>query len=55
MDWKDLAEVKRYADALGKGCVVFKHPDRDNYNITFRTMFDRRRYADQGCVIVHEP
>ena len=32
--WLDKDKVIRYAIKLGPGQTVFKHPDRDNYNIT---------------------
>lgn len=34
VDWDSLPAVMRYADELGKGQTVYKHPDRPNYNIT---------------------
>lgn len=34
VDWTNLEEVKRYADKLGAGNIVYQHPERDNFNIT---------------------
>lgn len=41
MDFTDLAMVKALADQLGPGQVVYKHPNRPNYNITHAERLDR--------------
>lgn len=40
VDWNDLDSVKDYAEKLGPGMVVIKHPDRNNYNITHASRTD---------------
>lgn len=37
IDWTDKNAVIAYAKKLGPGQLVFKHPDRKNYNITHCT------------------
>lgn len=34
VNWTDKQSVIAYAKRLGKGMIVIKRPDRDNYNIT---------------------
>ena len=47
MDYKDKDQVIDWAKKLNKrvdadnGTVVFKHPERDNYNITHMSRTDR--------------
>jgi len=43
VDWTNLEEVIAYAKGMGVGQTVFKHPDRDNYNITHTERTDRYR------------
>ncbi|AXP07811.1 hypothetical protein SmphiM6_120 [Sinorhizobium phage phiM6] len=50
IDWKDKDAVIAYAKTLGKGQTVFKHPDRDNYNITHTECPERY----EGCEIVYQ-
>lgn len=33
IDWKNKDKVIEYANKLGKGMTVYKHPRRNNYNI----------------------
>lgn len=37
VDYTDLKQVIAYARRLGTGQLVYKHPDRPNYNITHNT------------------
>lgn len=37
INWKSKDAVISYAKKLGEGQLVYKHPDRDNYNITHNT------------------
>jgi hypothetical protein len=39
-DWLDLHKVIAYAKILGAGQVVYKHPERRNYNVTHVTRTD---------------
>lgn len=39
INWRDLDAVIAYAKKLGHGTIVYKHPDRDNYNITHLSTF----------------
>jgi hypothetical protein len=41
IDWMDKAAVVAFANRLGTGQTVFKHPDRSNYNITHTSRTDR--------------
>ncbi len=41
MDWTNKEQVIAYAKKLGKGQTVFKHPSRNNYNITHTVRTDR--------------
>jgi hypothetical protein len=41
IDYRDLAAVKRLCDQMGPECVVIRHPERDNYNITHYSQRDR--------------
>ena len=50
IDWKDKDNVIAYAKKLGKGHIVFKHPSRDNYNITFVCRPDQY----EGCEIIYK-
>jgi len=50
IDWKDKDAVIAYAKKLGKGQVVFKHPNRANYNITFVC----RPGLYEGCEIIYK-
>ena len=34
VDYTDLDQVIAVAKSLGKRCIVYKDPDRENYNIT---------------------
>lgn len=34
INWEDLSAVKELADKFGPGMIVFKMPNRPNYNIT---------------------
>lgn len=36
IDWTDREAVIEYAKKLGVGNVVYKHPARNNYNITHK-------------------
>lgn len=54
-DWYNREEVISYARALGKGMTVYKHPSRDNYNITHSSRTDLLSgYLAEGAVIVYE-
>lgn len=48
IDWKDKEAVIAYAKKLGKGQTVFKHPARDNYNITHTEL--KNRYEPEWVV-----
>ena len=48
VDWTNLDAVISYAKQLGPGMTVFKHPARDNYNITHSSRMDR--YPDSWVV-----
>lgn len=37
VNWSNFEDVCTYADKLGPGQLVYKHPDRNNYNITHST------------------
>jgi hypothetical protein len=41
MDWNSKECAIGLAKKLGKGQTVFKHPNRDNYNITHTSRTDR--------------
>ena len=41
MDWTNKIEVIKYAQRLGSGVVVYKHPSRNNFNITHSSRTDR--------------
>lgn len=45
INFRSLAAVKKMAQRLvnqsKKPMVVFKHPDRNNYNVTFKSRIDR--------------
>ncbi|MBP7109818.1 MAG: hypothetical protein KBA90_14760 [Chitinophagaceae bacterium] len=41
LDWKNKEAVIAYAKKLGKGQTVYKHPERDNFNITHTSRTDR--------------
>jgi hypothetical protein len=45
MDWENKDAVIAYAERLGSGQTVFKHPDRPNYNITHTSRTDRYEKA----------
>lgn len=51
INWHDLFDVIAYAKTLGPGMVVYKHPERSNYNITFAS--NTERYKPKGCVVLH--
>jgi hypothetical protein len=40
VNYFSLEACKKYADELGKGQTVYKHPDRPNYNITHTSRRD---------------
>lgn len=40
-DYTDLDAVIDLAKRMGKGMTVYKHPDRDNYNITHTSRKDQ--------------
>lgn len=40
VNYFNLEAVKKYADELGRGMTVYKHPDRPNYNITHTSRRD---------------
>ena len=42
-DWNDMNKVIDLAITFGPGQTVFKHPDRDNYNITHTERTDQYR------------
>lgn len=42
VDWQDQTKVCEYADGLGYGLVVYKHPNRLQYNICHKA--DTERY-----------
>jgi len=39
LDWTDKEKIIAYAKRFGDDTCVFKHPDRDNYNITHLSRF----------------
>lgn len=41
INWKDKDAVISYARKLGTGQTIFKHPSRDNYNITHTERTDQ--------------
>lgn len=41
IDWTNKNQVIEYAKRLEGAHVVFKHPERDNYNITHLSRIDR--------------
>lgn len=41
VDWYDKRSVVEYAKRLGAGQTVFKHPARNNFNITHTSRVDR--------------
>jgi hypothetical protein len=41
VDWSDRNAVIAYAKRLGSGMTVYKHPARNNYNITHTQYPDR--------------
>ncbi len=41
MDWTDKNAVIAKAKTFGKGMTVFKHPDRNNYNVTHTSRKDQ--------------
>lgn len=40
IDWDNISEVIVYCMTLGHSSIVFKHPDRVNYNITHKSRTD---------------
>lgn len=49
IDWTNLDEVKKLADKLGPGMSVYKHPDRQNYNIIHSV----KENTESGVIIVY--
>ena len=53
VDYTNLVQVKEFADSMaardGIKYIVYKHPSRNNYNITFDSRLDQ--YCN--CVVVH--
>jgi len=41
INWNDINQVIAYAKSLGNNQTVFKHPQRNNYNITHTSRTDR--------------
>jgi hypothetical protein len=39
LNWVEVEAVIDYAKKLGRGQVVFKHPEHHGYNITFLSTF----------------
>jgi len=40
VNWRNLDDVIEYAKQLGPDQIVIKHPNRPNYNITFKSRTD---------------
>lgn len=54
-DYTNKDAVIRLAKEMGKGMTVFKHPDRNNYNITHTvriTKYEPEKYTT--CEIIYQ-
>lgn len=55
VNWTDKAQVCDYAKNLAGRCdttqVVYKHPARQNYNITHLPTFERKGYNPKWIVL----
>lgn len=49
-DYNKLEDVKLLADQFGPGMTVYKHPDRNNYNITHSS---REKDLCKGSEVVY--
>lgn len=58
VDWNDKQAVCDYVKKLAGSCdimmVVYKHPDRRNYNITHLCTFERNNY-DKSWIVLRVP
>jgi hypothetical protein len=58
LDWNDKVQVCAYAKQLSVSCdnemVVYKHPDRRNYNITHLPTFQRYGH-DKAWIVLRVP
>ena len=50
VDYTDKAAVLKLAQNMGKGMTVYKHPARNNYNITHTSRKDL--WGIDGAVVV---
>lgn len=53
INWTDKESVIAYAERLGSDCVVYKHPERANFNITHKDRLDR--YKSEWVVYPFTP
>jgi hypothetical protein len=53
IDWNSKDEVINYAKNLGAGQVVFKRPERNNYNITHAERFFAKNSPYQAAWLVY--
>ena len=55
INWNNKQAVCDYAKRLAGSCnvtmVVYKHPERDNYNITHMPTFERHGYPKSWIVL----
>jgi hypothetical protein len=58
INWKDKTQVCDYAKKLAGRCdttmVVYKHPNRFNYNITHLSTFERHGH-DKSWIVMRVP
>ena len=58
VDWNSKSQVCEYAKRLAGSCdvtmVVYKHPSRNNYNITHLSTFERHGH-DKKWIVLRVP